>query len=299
MPSSPQHKPETLITNGSPVKQLFVSWDALEDAFENNAPEVHSYFHLQSGDVVRLVDGAGDYALEQRIRGDAAYVLIEPVSSREQYRWMERFIETTEDAAIQDHLLSAIDGKGAFRRFKDVLMEYPGERERWFTFRSERLRTCIETWLRNHNVVAVERPEWPVPAATNETTGATATNDSHEEEKLIESKPLAAPVAAPTVAVERTRSASTASTASTGSSAGLRQKAKDIIDALAVRELEFILSFLEFTLQRRSSVAQARSRARSPLRSGMMPVVRNEHDDLDNDAEEVSSLRPRASGDDD
>ena len=42
-----------------------------------------------------------------------------------------------EDPDLQGKLSQAIDGKGAFRRFKDVLMAYALERERWFAFRSE------------------------------------------------------------------------------------------------------------------------------------------------------------------
>ena len=61
--------------------------------------------------------------------------------------------------------MQSIDGKGAFRRFKDVLMAFPVDRERWFTFRSERLRTCMEGWLDAQGVEAVERPEWDVPTA--------------------------------------------------------------------------------------------------------------------------------------
>ncbi|HVZ37478.1 MAG TPA: hypothetical protein VG963_33890, partial [Polyangiaceae bacterium] len=70
-----------------------VDWEALEDAFENNAPEVHSYLHLASGEVLRVVDGIADPQMHSRIAADAAYVRVEPVSSREQYRWMERFIQ--------------------------------------------------------------------------------------------------------------------------------------------------------------------------------------------------------------
>ena len=49
-------------------------------------------------------------------------------SSREQYRWMERFIPMIEDPDLRGKLTQAIDGKGAFRRFKDVLMSYAPDR---------------------------------------------------------------------------------------------------------------------------------------------------------------------------
>src|SRR4051794_5677321 len=42
---------------GVAVRDIPIDWEALEDAFENNAPEVHSYLHLVTGDVLRVVDG--------------------------------------------------------------------------------------------------------------------------------------------------------------------------------------------------------------------------------------------------
>ncbi|MEM6960033.1 MAG: UPF0158 family protein [Myxococcota bacterium] len=142
-----------------------VAWDALEDAFENNAPEVHSFLHLETGDVTRLVDGVAEPGMRARLSRDPMQIRVNAVSSREQYRWMERFIETVETDELRDGLTAAIDGKGAFRRFKDVLISHPVERERWFAFRSERLRACMEAWLSAHDLAPVPRPEWPVPSA--------------------------------------------------------------------------------------------------------------------------------------
>src|SRR5262245_11455768 len=144
----------------APLREVPVDWEALEDAFENNAPEVHSYLHLTTGEVLRVVDGVADPQMHARISADPNYLRIDPVSSREQYRWMERFIPMVDDAELRGKLAHAIDGKGAFRRFKDVLMTYGGERERWFAFRSERLRTFMEAWLNAHAIQAVPRPGW-------------------------------------------------------------------------------------------------------------------------------------------
>src|SRR3954471_8250621 len=118
-------------------RKLEISWEALEDAFENNAHEGHSYLQLSNGEVLRVVDGVADPAMHQRIASDASYLRVDPVSSREQYRWMERFIATVQEVDLRGRLVAAIDGKGAFRRFKDVLMAFPNDRERWFTFRTE------------------------------------------------------------------------------------------------------------------------------------------------------------------
>src|SRR3954468_268498 len=101
-------------TKAASPRKLEISWEALEDAFENNAPEVHSYLHLTTGEVLRVVDGVADPQMHVAIASDGTYLRIDPVSSREEYRWMERFIPMVDDLDLRGKLTQAIDGKGAF-----------------------------------------------------------------------------------------------------------------------------------------------------------------------------------------
>ena len=199
-----------------------IAWEALEDAFENNAPEVHSYIHLETGEVIRIVDGIADPAMHSRIMSDPQYLRIDPVSSREQYRWMERFIASIEDGSLKNQLLAAIDGKGAFRRFKDVLMSHPIDRERWFTFRSERLRSCMESWLEAHGIEPVERPKWRVPTA-------------EEVKPQVEQSEAERP--------GRKNRAAIAD--------ALRGKLRELVEVLPARELDAAVAFLEFLRERK------------------------------------------------
>jgi hypothetical protein len=208
-------------THTPPVVDVPVDWEALEDAFENNAPEVHSYLHLATGEVLRVVDGIADPQMHSRIAADAAYVRVEPVSSREQYRWMERFIQMLDPGELRDELVLAIDGRGAFRRFKDVLMLNANERERWFTFRSERLRVFMEAWLEAHALRAVARPAAP-PVASKA------------------SEP--APVSQDQLGGRRTRNAE-----------WLRRQLKEVAATLGARDLDRVLTFAEFVKARRVS----------------------------------------------
>ncbi len=212
-------------------RKVPIAWEALEDAFENNAPEVHSYLHLETGEVIRIVDGIADPAMHQRVMKDASYLRIDPVSSREQYRWMERFIATVEENEFRDKLVRAIDGKGAFRRFKDVLMSYPVDRERWFAFRSERLRACMEAWLLAHGIEAEERTEWNVPTADD---------------------------VQPQVEREQERRAGRRSRAAIAETQ--RQRLVELIGELPARELDAALAFLEF-LRERKHLPRARAKA--------------------------------------
>ena len=40
----------------------------------------------------------------------------------------------------------------AFRRFKDVLLDYPEARERWFAFKDEEMRRRVLRWLESEEV---------------------------------------------------------------------------------------------------------------------------------------------------
>jgi hypothetical protein len=60
---------------------------------------------------------------------------------------MEDFIETVPDSDRAGRLSSAISGRGAFRRFKDVLALWPAELDRWFVFSDERRSGRARAWL--------------------------------------------------------------------------------------------------------------------------------------------------------
>ena len=71
-------------------------------------------------------------------------------------RDMQAFIATVEDDHLAELLEVAINGKGAFRRFKDVMLNYPEERERWFQFKDDRMKERAREWLDDIDVTLVE-----------------------------------------------------------------------------------------------------------------------------------------------
>lgn len=75
------------------------------------------------------------------------WLWVECEGSRDGYRDMEIFIGTVNDPDRADRLGIAIQGRGAFRRFKDVLDRWPGEVERWYGFSEDRQRGRARAWL--------------------------------------------------------------------------------------------------------------------------------------------------------
>lgn len=72
------------------------------------------------------------------------------------YNTMHEFIDTLDDEHLKARLKTALTGKGAFRRFKDVLLEYPRERKKWHAFNAKIMRKEITDWLKTLGIKPVE-----------------------------------------------------------------------------------------------------------------------------------------------
>ncbi len=65
---------------------------------------------------------------------------------------MEDFVDTVENKSLRKKLALALNGKGAFRRFKDILSDYPKEREDWFKYKNEKTAELVTEWLKENNL---------------------------------------------------------------------------------------------------------------------------------------------------
>jgi Uncharacterised protein family (UPF0158) len=88
-----------------------------------------------------------DYDTDDDADDEDRWLYVENQGSHDGYRDMERFIATVKYPEIADLLEIAITGKGAFRRFKDVLARWPDELARYFLLREERQRGLARAWL--------------------------------------------------------------------------------------------------------------------------------------------------------
>lgn len=198
-----------------------VNWSEVETAFERNAPGLHSYIERETGMVIVLVDGSPEDEEQRRkiALNPEGYVRLEPASSREQYRWMERFVASVTDDALRERLLIATDGKGAFRRFKDVLLAYPEERERWFNYRADLLHHHINRWFRAKDLDGEPPAPWGDVAPPPEPV-----------EPLVRSTP-----------------------SGDGPADVLRKEVKSLVDLLPAGELHAAKVFLEYLRDRGSA----------------------------------------------
>jgi hypothetical protein len=84
------------------------------------------------------------------------YVDIPRKPSYESYNLMVEFAGSVKDRSLREKLDIALDGKGAFRRFKNVLSGYPEEEMKWFAFKDGRLKQEVIEWLNSLGIIPLE-----------------------------------------------------------------------------------------------------------------------------------------------
>ena len=72
-----------------------------------------------------------------------------------EYRIMEEFIYELPAGKNQDVLVGAIQGRGAFRRFKDKLYDLNLEKQ-WYQYRDEAYEKIARQWCERHKIDLVE-----------------------------------------------------------------------------------------------------------------------------------------------
>jgi len=127
------------------------------EALDDHSYEQNWWLDPSTGEVVLW----NDYSREQgepepELRGLRP---IEPTPSREEYADMEDFIDRVRDPRARDLLSRAIEGRGAFRRFKDTLFDFPELREAWFRFRDVRAERRAIEWLSDAGLVDAGQAE--------------------------------------------------------------------------------------------------------------------------------------------
>jgi predicted nucleotidyltransferase len=115
-------------------------------ALEDNSPEHSWWFDPETGEAELWSEYTGD-ELGLGHPDDRGLRYIEPIGSREAYGDMEDFVERVRDPRARDLLARAIEGRGAFRRFKDALLEFPELRAAWFAFHDARMERRALEWL--------------------------------------------------------------------------------------------------------------------------------------------------------
>lgn len=97
--------------------------------------------------------------IAERLEGEKCCEIDAP-SSREVWIWMAAFVETIPSARLRELLEVALNGSGAFRRFKDVLRGEPAIEQQWFHYETAQMRSAIESWVAGLDVEVKNPSPW-------------------------------------------------------------------------------------------------------------------------------------------
>ena len=131
--------------------------DELCSALEDNSPE-HTWWLVPRTGELELRSESGD-AFDEGDPEEQGWIHVDPIGSHEAYGDMEAFAERVSDPRARNLLSRAIGGRGAFRRFKDTLFEFPDLRETWFRFHDARMRRRAIEWLLDRELISHDDAE--------------------------------------------------------------------------------------------------------------------------------------------
>jgi hypothetical protein len=134
-----------------------VARDMLEMAMEDSDLANMHFLNLVTGEVVFFSEYLGlsdeDERLLEEIDGSNDYVAIERIPSHEAYQWMVDFVDemvAPADEHAAEKLSMALNGKGAFRRFKDTLHLIDDQwLQAWYQWRNKRLEAALDEWVKS------------------------------------------------------------------------------------------------------------------------------------------------------
>ncbi|MGG0174675.1 UPF0158 family protein [Gottfriedia acidiceleris] len=73
----------------------------------------------------------------------------------DEYKMIKDFCLTVKDEKIQNILLITIEGKGAFRRFKDAVIELNIDMD-WYSYRDRRYKDLAIAWCQNNDIEYID-----------------------------------------------------------------------------------------------------------------------------------------------
>ncbi|GAB4491177.1 MAG: hypothetical protein OHK006_24790 [Thermodesulfovibrionales bacterium] len=135
---------EVIVLSGEIIEQ---ARRILDEAYDE---DVDNYEDVEVDQVPEVPDWAEDeveLALDIYLHDQQRYARIPERSPEQAYAAMKEFSSTVQDEELRLHLQQSLDGKGAFRKFKDLLGPYPKERKMWYVFNAKASRQEIAQWL--------------------------------------------------------------------------------------------------------------------------------------------------------
>lgn len=142
------------------MKKVKIDINKVIHAFRTCAMEREYFLDTKNGDIVHVSDFWHEDEKEKAYKKIDAeperYIMFPPDGPRKVYYDMLDFAATIEDRELREKLYVAVEGRGGFRRFTDILLSHPSEKNNWQTYIKERTRERINDWLEENGIEIAE-----------------------------------------------------------------------------------------------------------------------------------------------
>ncbi len=162
------------MTNMKPV-----SLRDVVDALDMASDTLSSYLNRKTGEVVSLTEDimmmaqdeedlydVPEWAREEvrrarEVMDSDDYIGLPGRYEIDEYRTMEDFCYSLEDEGLKGDLLYAIEGRGAFRRFRDTIHRRGIEKD-WYKYHDGKLKETAADWLEANGIPFIDN-DTPAP----------------------------------------------------------------------------------------------------------------------------------------
>ena len=131
------------------MKRIKVESQDIIEAFESNNPGITYFLNRESGEVIKVAE---DFCPDETISGidyfsDPQFIRIPKISNREGLRIREDYLTRIKNEDLYDKLEQTLLGRGALKRFVDILRIYPTYYKDWTDFKNQAIIKIIKAWI--------------------------------------------------------------------------------------------------------------------------------------------------------
>ncbi|MCL2161823.1 MAG: UPF0158 family protein [Betaproteobacteria bacterium] len=109
------------------------------------------FYNMETGEFVFYSEHYSDEAIDLDEFEEDKYVCLPSQFDIDEYSIMRKFVEDVEDARKQELLSVALEGKGAFRRFKDTLHRVDMT-DKWYAYKTQAFIEIAREWCEENGI---------------------------------------------------------------------------------------------------------------------------------------------------
>ena len=123
----------------------------IAEEIEQVSSDWNSFFNTKTGEFEHYSSMFGDEEDDPEKYEGEEYISLPSQYDIHEYQIMSDFADFVTDKHKQELLYVSLEGKGAFRRFKDTLIR-TGLQEEWYAFKREAFIEIAKEWCENNNI---------------------------------------------------------------------------------------------------------------------------------------------------